>query len=172
MNAHTFIIGTDTVECRSYKVVGIGHGFAPWPWLAYRTGGAAGHRCMVAWPDTATGTKSWSISFINTHAIKSFQVSIFSIKTQIVSVCMSRKLSEVWLFNLWSEIGQLNWRNPHGDRDAIHVFSTFTRGLCSYNVRFFNDNITAVELSYWRKRESQTTHGPVVVILRFLAWLY
>ena len=56
------------------------------------------------------------------------ELSNESVNSSMLSSCMSRKLSEVWLCDLWSDIGQLNWRNPHGDHDAIRVSSTFTEG--------------------------------------------
>ena len=65
-------------------------------------------------------------------------------------------LSEVCISNLQREIWQLNRGKSHGKSGAI--FSTFTHGLCSYNVRRLNDDVTVIEFSYWRRRESPKLH--------------
>ena len=46
--------------------------------------------------------------------------------------------------------------NPHAKSGAI--FSTFTHGLCAYNVWRLNDDVTAIEFSYRRRRESPKLH--------------
>ena len=52
-----------------------------------------------------------------------------------------------------------NYDNPIGEspwRSWRYQVCIITRGLCSCNVRLFNDDITAVGVSYWRRREFQT----------------
>ena len=34
-----------------------------------------------------------------------------------------------------------------------YLICIITRGLCSYNARLFNDDVTAIGVSYWRRRE-------------------
>ena len=63
------------------------------------------------------------------------------IDTTIVYV----QLSEVCIFNLEIEIWQSNWGNVRGDCDAIHLH--IIRGLRSYRVRLFNDDVTAIGMS-------------------------
>ena len=85
----------------------------------------------------------------NTHELefsnKNILLNFKSINVIVPPLCTFRML-----LNQNYEILKLIWRNPHDDHDAI--FDTFTRGLCTYSVRLFNDDFTKTVLSYWRKR--------------------
>ena len=47
------------------------------------------------------------------------------------------------------------WQLNRGFPVAIltYLICIMTRGLCSYNARLFNDDVTAIGVSYWRRRE-------------------
>ena len=47
------------------------------------------------------------------------------------------------------------WQSNRGFPVATvtYLFCIITRGLCSYNARLFNDDVTAIGVSYWRRRE-------------------
>ena len=90
----------------------------------------------------------------NTNANKNFQINICnkfeSINSIIPPLCMSRKLSEVVIFNLWSETWQLNQGNPHGDRGAIFIYPWIV--LLQYMA--FQQWLQAIKLSNWWRMES------------------
>ena len=50
-------------------------------------------------------------------------------------------------WNYDNGIGEYPWRS------WCYLICIITRGLCSYNARLFNDDFTAIGLSYWRRRE-------------------
>ena len=54
-------------------------------------------------------------------------------------------------FSIQSEI----WQSNRGSqwRSWRYVRCIITHGLCSYNARLFNDEVTAIVVSYWRRRE-------------------
>ena len=58
--------------------------------------------------------------------------------------------------------------NPRGDRDAIKL-----RGVCSYNARLFNNDVTAIGVSYWQRREfpnyARLNRGRIFYNARFVA---
>ena len=50
-------------------------------------------------------------------------------------------------WNYDNRIGESPWRS------WCYLICIITRGLCSYNARLFNDDVTAIRVSYWRRRE-------------------
>ena len=50
-------------------------------------------------------------------------------------------------WNYDNRIGESPWRS------WCYLICIITRGLCSYNARLFNDDVTAIGASYWRRRE-------------------
>ena len=50
-------------------------------------------------------------------------------------------------WNYDNRIGESPWRS------WCYLICIITHGLCSYNARLFNDDITAIGVSYWRRRE-------------------
>ena len=50
-------------------------------------------------------------------------------------------------WNCDNRIGESPWRS------WCYLICIITRGLCSYNARLFNDDVTAIGVSYWRRRE-------------------
>ena len=50
-------------------------------------------------------------------------------------------------WNYDNRIGESPWRS------WCYLICIITRGLCSYNARLFNDDVTAIGVSYWRRRE-------------------
>ena len=50
-------------------------------------------------------------------------------------------------WNYDNRIGESPWRSWY------YLTCIITRGLCSYNARLFNDDVTAIGVSYWRRRE-------------------
>ena len=50
-------------------------------------------------------------------------------------------------WNYDNRIGESLWRS------WCYLICIITRGLCSYNARLFNDNVTVIGVSYWRRRE-------------------
>ena len=50
-------------------------------------------------------------------------------------------------WNYDNRIGESPWRS------WCYLICIITRGLCSYNARLFNHDVTAIGASYWRRRE-------------------
>ena len=50
-------------------------------------------------------------------------------------------------WNYDNRIGESPWRS------WCYLICIITRGLCSYNAQLFNDDVTAIGISYWRRRE-------------------
>ena len=50
-------------------------------------------------------------------------------------------------WNYDNRIGESPWRS------WCYLICIITRGLCSYNARLFNDDVTAIGASCWRRRE-------------------
>ena len=50
-------------------------------------------------------------------------------------------------WNYDNRIGESPWRS------WCYLICIITRGLCSYNARLFNDDVTTIGASYWRRRE-------------------
>ena len=50
-------------------------------------------------------------------------------------------------WNYDNRIGESPWRS------WCYLICIITHGLCSYNARLFNDDVTAIGASYWRRRE-------------------
>ena len=50
-------------------------------------------------------------------------------------------------WNYDNRIGESPWRS------WCYLICIITRGLCSYNARLFNDDVTAIGVSCWRRRE-------------------
>ena len=74
-----------------------------------------------------------------------------SVNGLIQSLCISMKLCEVYILNLESEIWQSNWGIPVATV-MLYNLNNFP-GLCSYNARLFNNDVTVSGVSYWRRRE-------------------
>ena len=50
-------------------------------------------------------------------------------------------------WNYDNRIGESPWRS------WCYIICIIIRGLCSYNARLFNDDVMAIVVSYWRRRE-------------------
>ena len=103
------------------------------------------------------------------HAKKSFLVNTFDggLKAWMDlyrhCVCPGSYLN--YAFSIYvAKLRQLNRGIP--SRSLRYLICIITRGLCSYNARLLNDDVTAIEVSYWRKGNSQTTHGSILVELK------
>ena len=92
----------------------------------------------------------------STHVKKNFQMNTFhdGLKSWIDlyyhRACMSRCYLK-YAFSINREIWQSNqgipWQSLH------YLICIITHGLCSYNVWISNDDITAIGVSFWWRRE-------------------
>ena len=133
---------------RATSAVWIGHVFRQEPWLD-----APPRTSDVTMVDECKQSTSTS----TTHVKKNFQVNTFhgGLKAWMDlyrhCVCPGSYLKyafSIYVTKLW----QLNRGIP--SRSWRYLICIITRGLCSYNARLLNDDSTAIEVSYWRRRES------------------
>ena len=97
-----------------------------------------------------------SMTTSRTHVKKSFQVNTFHDDFKAWMdfyrhcVCLWSYLKYTFSFYKVKL-----WQSNRGIPVAIVMLSNLhiTRGLCSYNARLFNDDVTAIGASYWRRRE-------------------
>ena len=91
-----------------------------------------------------------------THAKKNFQVNTFhdDFKREWISIVTVYVYEVIWSkhfhsikWNYDNRIGVSLWRS------WCYLICIITRGLCSYNARLFNDDVTAIRVSYWLRRE-------------------
>ena len=91
-----------------------------------------------------------------THVKKNFQVNTFHDHFKAWKdfyrhcVCPWSYLKYTFSFykvKLWQSNRGIPWRS------WCYLICIITRGLCSYNARLFNDDVTAIGVSYWRRRE-------------------
>ena len=92
-----------------------------------------------------------------THAMKNIQVNTFhgGLKAwmDICRHCVSQGSYLKYAFSIYkAKLWQSNRRIPL--RSLRYIICIITCGFCSCNARLFNDDVTAIEVSYWRRRES------------------
>ena len=80
----------------------------------------------------------------------------------IIHACSQSYLKYMYAFS----INKAKYDNPIGESpwQSLHyLICTITRGLCSYNVRLFDDDVMAIGVSYWWEGNFQTMHSFIVV---------
>ena len=91
-----------------------------------------------------------------THMKKNFQVNTFHDDFKAWMdfyrhcVCLWSYLKYIFPFykvKLWQSNRGILWRS------WCYLICIITRGLCSYNAQLFNDDVMAIGVSYWRRRE-------------------
>ena len=91
----------------------------------------------------------------NTHTNKDIQMSPFhkfdSANNVIPSLYRFEVLYKVCIWNLQNEIRQLNRDIP---TVIVTLYLIHLPMGCAPNAQLLNDDVTAIELSYWRRRES------------------
>ena len=77
-------------------------------------------------------------------------------KRELISTVIVYVYEDIWSIHFHSikwnydnRIGESPWRS------WCYLIYIITRGLWSYNARLFNDDVTAIGVSYWRRREFQ-----------------
>ena len=101
---------------------------------------------------TATSTCS------STHVKKTFQMNIFHDGLKVWMdlyrhVCPENYLKyAMYAFSIYkvkydNRIGESLWQSWR------YIICIIIRGLCSYNARLFYDDVTAIWVFYWRRRE-------------------
>ena len=92
----------------------------------------------------------------STHVKKNFQMNTFhdglKVWMDLFRHCICTGSYLKYAFSIYkakydNRIGESLWRSWR------YLICMITHGLCSYNAWLFNDDVTAVVVSYWRRRE-------------------
>ena len=91
-----------------------------------------------------------------THVKKNFQVNTFhddfKAWMDFYSHCVCQWSYLEYEFSIYKvKLRQSNRESPW--RSWCYLICMITRGLCSSNAWLFNDDVTAIGFSYWRRRE-------------------
>ena len=92
----------------------------------------------------------------STHLKKNFQVNIFhdgwKVWMDLYRHCVCPGSYLEYAFSIY----KAKYDNRIGEspsRSWCYLICIINRGLCSYNARLFNEDVTAIGVSYWRRRE-------------------
>ena len=114
-----------------------------------------------------------SMTTSSTHLKKNFQMNTFHVGLKPWMdlyrhcVCPGSYLKYAFLI-----YNAKLWQSNRGFPVAIgtYLICIITRGLCFYNARHFNDDVTVMGAPIGGEGDSQTTHGSIVVECRIWSW--